>query len=277
MIFAPFAFKEQKVSGGVPLDPDAAAYLAAVTAAGGTYTPTEETAVNNLFVSLKSTGTVGGTFYDRIFAMYPMVGGTGASNAVNGKTPGTRNLTLFGGWTHTSSGMTANASTSYADTGVSIDGDFTFPSLHYCFRQTGTSPQNSGWDGYYNPGEGKVWGMNLQTGGQISLGLYMLAGSLGALPNYTDVMTGIRQEFGSPGNNRGYLYRNSTLFYTDGPTRTAFTTDRNYFIGALNENGSPNYYNNNSYNFYSLGSAIDGTEMTDWSNIWNTYITEMGR
>jgi len=270
MIFAPFAYRQQVVSGP-SLDPDAATYLAAITTAGGTYTPTQQTAVNNLFVALKSGGT-GTSFYSRLVGMYPMVGGTGASNAINAKSPGTYNLTLFGGWTHTSSGMTANGSNSYANTGISIDSVVQFPDAHFSFRQTNTTPQNVGWDGYYNSSEGKVFGCNLVTGGQVSLGLWFLAGSLGSLPDYTSVMTGVR-----PSASTGYLYKDGVVFYTDTNTRTAFTTDNNYFIGALNENGSPNYYNNNSYNFYTLGSSISGGEVGAWAGIWNTYITEMGR
>jgi hypothetical protein len=271
MIFAPFAYKEQKVSGGAPLDPDASTYLAAVTTAGGTYTSTQETAVNNLFTSLKATPSGVGTLYTKLIAMYPMVGGTGASHAINGKTPGTFDMTLFGGWTHTTSGMTANGSNSYANTNIGIDTDVPFPDAHYSFRQTQTSPANSGWDGYYNPGEGKVFGCNLNTGGQVSLGLWFLSGSLGTLPDYTEVITGLR-----PTADVGYLYRNGTLFYTDSNTRTQFTTNRYYYIGAMNDS-SANYYNNNIYNFYTLGYAIPTTDMGSWSTIWNTYITEMGR
>lgn len=270
MIFAPFAFRQQVVAGS-SLDPDAATYLAAITTAGGTYTPTQQTAVNDLFVSLKAGGT-GTSFYSRLVGMYPMVGGTGASHAINAKSPGTFDLTLYGGWTHTSSGMTANSSNAYANTNINIDSDITFPGLHYSFRQTGTSPQNSGWDGYYSSGEGKVWGLNLNTGGQISLGLYMLAGSLGALPDYTSIMTGVR-----PTSGNGYLYKDGVVFYTDNNTRTEFSTNRPYFIGALNVDGSPNYYNNNSYNFYTLGTSISGAEMGSWAAIWGTYITAMGR
>jgi hypothetical protein len=270
MIFSPFAYKQQIISGGVPLDPDAENYLDAVISAGGSYTSTQETAVNNLFVSLKNAG-----LYSYLIAMYPLVGGTSSSHAINACNIGTFTLTFFGGWTHTTSGITANGSTSYATTNCVPRIDIPFPNAHFSFRQTQTSPANVGWDGYYKPANGKVFGCNLTTGGQLGLGLWFLSGSLGAISDYTTVMTGVKSA-----NNVGVFYTNNTAFYTDTETRTDFSGPEyssGYFIGALSENGTANYYNNNIYNFYTLGYAIPSGNIGTWSTIWNTYITEMGR
>lgn len=263
MIFAPFSFR-QSVSG---IDPNAQAYLNEIITQGGTYTDSQGTAVNNLFVSLKSAG-----LYSKMVAMYPFVGGTANSHAINACNIGTHTITFFGGWTHNSSGITANGSTSYADTSVEMKTDIVFPDAHYSFRQTQTSPTNSGWDGYYESSTSTVFGCNLITGTELGLGLYYLAGSQGALTNYTDVMTGVRESTGT-----GVFYTNSTAFKTDSNNRSEFSVARNYFIGALNENGTANYYNTNKYNFYTLGTKILSSEISSWSTIWNTYITEMGR
>lgn len=264
MIFTPFAFVKGPVSG---LDPDAAAYLAEVTAQGGTYTSTQETGVNNLFVSLKAAN-----LYTKIKAMYPFVGGTANSHRINACNIGTYTLTFNGGWTHTTVGISANGTTAYADTGLEVGTNVVVDNAHFCYRQTETSPANAGWDGYYRSSEGKVFGFNLITGTQCGLGLWYLAGNQGTLSNYTDVFTGTRTS-----TTNGVLYNNTNAFKTDLTTRSEFTTKGNYFIGALNENGTANYYNKNDYNFYTIGDEITSGEITDWSNIWNDYITDMGR
>jgi hypothetical protein len=253
-------------------DPDAIAYLSQVTSEGGTFTSAQETAVNNLFYNLKQYG-----FYSKITALYPFVGGNAASHTLNAVDPtatgqGSGKIVFYGGWTHNSSGITANGSTAYADTQLQVDTDIVFPDAHFCFRQTNTTPQGVGWDGYYRGDEGIVFGCNLNTGDQVSLGLWFLSGSLGSLSNYTSIITGVREAIGT-----GVLYEGTSAFYTDSTNRSAFTTKGNYFIGALNENGSANYYNNNQYNFYSLGTKILSSEIVNWKAIWNQYINEMGR
>ena len=72
-------------------DADAAAYLAAVVSAGGTVDGTITSAVETLFTSLKSN-----SLYNDILIMYPMIGGTLASHAINAKSPATYDLTWYG-------------------------------------------------------------------------------------------------------------------------------------------------------------------------------------
>jgi hypothetical protein len=93
---------------GPSLDPDALAFL---TAAGIT-DPTQTAAVDALVVSLKADG-----LWSKMRAIYPFVGGSASSHAVNLKSPGTYNGTFEGGWTHTANGVTPNGSTGRMDTG----------------------------------------------------------------------------------------------------------------------------------------------------------------
>ena len=59
-------------------DPDAAAFFARVTAAGGTLSATEKTAVNTLVVQMKTDG-----IWTKMKAIYPMVGASSAAFAQN--------------------------------------------------------------------------------------------------------------------------------------------------------------------------------------------------
>lgn len=91
------------------LDPDAAAYLAEVIDVGGTVDSGIESAVNTLFVDLKSAG-----LYSKIIAMYPYIGSIQASHAIEGKMSG-KNILYNGGWTFDVSGSTPNGSTGWAE------------------------------------------------------------------------------------------------------------------------------------------------------------------
>ena len=100
-----------KSGGGGGIDPDAQAFI---TAAGITG-PTQQTAVNQLVLDLKSY-----SLWTKMNAIYPIVGGTSSSHAVNLKSPGTYNLSFATGWTHASTGMTPNGAT-YASTGLNVN------------------------------------------------------------------------------------------------------------------------------------------------------------
>jgi len=91
--------------------------LAFITAAGIT-DPAQRQAICDLVSDLKSNGSP--SFWERDVLIYPFVGGTAASHAVNLRSPGTYDLTFTGaGLIHNASGLQGNNS-AYADTGYSI-------------------------------------------------------------------------------------------------------------------------------------------------------------
>lgn len=105
-------------------DPDAQAFI---TAAGIT-NPTQQGAINTLVVALK-----GYSIWTKFKAIYPIVGGVASSHAVNLKTPGTYNLSFTTGWTHSSTGMTPNGTSAYADTGLNDNTVLSLNSAHILF------------------------------------------------------------------------------------------------------------------------------------------------
>ena len=182
-------------------------------------------------------------------------------------------LTFFGGWTHTSSGMTANGSNTYANTYLTSTVDLIDFDKHYAFYNSQTSPASSGWDGIWDSaGTGGVFGCNLNTGGQLGLGLNFLAGSLGTLPDNTTCFIG-----NITGSTNNKFYQNGTEFYNRAASVSAFSNSLDYYIGCLNVNGTPNYHSNNIYNFYCLGTKLTPTDITNLNTIINNYITNMGR
>lgn len=97
---------------GSSVDPDAQAFITAASITD----PTQQAAINTLVVDLK-----GYSIWTKFKAIYPIVGGTASSHAVNLKTPGTYNLSFASGWTHSSNGMQPNGTSAYADTNLKVD------------------------------------------------------------------------------------------------------------------------------------------------------------
>lgn len=122
--FTPFAFIKQEAAA-VPsgFDADAQAYINKVIAEGGTLTTPNQTAINDLYVSLKAN-----SLYTALKYMYPFMGGTGNSHKICGIEPTTSGhiLTYGGGLTgsaaHTSAGIDTIASgPGFASMGVNTN------------------------------------------------------------------------------------------------------------------------------------------------------------
>lgn len=97
------------VGGGGGYDSDAEAYFTAT----GLVDTVQLDALNDLVIGLKADG-----LWTECVCIFPFPGDTSAINSVNLKSPGTFDLTYYGGITHSSTGMLPNGSTGYADTGL---------------------------------------------------------------------------------------------------------------------------------------------------------------
>lgn len=89
---------------------------------------TQKGAINTLCINLK-----GYSIWTKMKAIYPVVGGSAGSHAVNLKTPGTYNLTFSTGWTHASTGMTPNGTSAYANTNFTASGNLTLYNSHLSY------------------------------------------------------------------------------------------------------------------------------------------------
>ncbi len=99
------------VSPNPAFDPDAATYLAAVIAGGGSVDATMSAATDTLFTSLKSNGLYAGMQF-----MYPLLGANAGGTAINAVNPGTYDITWNAGMSYTISGATGNGTTGFGDT-----------------------------------------------------------------------------------------------------------------------------------------------------------------
>ena len=242
------------------VDPDAQAFI---TAAGIT-NATQKTAVNQLVLNLKSY-----SLWTKMNAIYPIVGGTSSSHAVNLKSPGTYNLSFSSGWTHTSLGMTPSGA--YADTNLNSDTGVVIlqNSAHISFYSRTNSVNNYQMDmgakdnlylsAKYGTGYGIINNLNVSGfGGDItntdSRGFYL---STRTASNVTKV------------------FQNNTLKRTDTRSSSTFVSQGNITIGRYNAGGLD--YTNRQYAFASIGSGLTDTDAANFYTAVQAYQTTLSR
>jgi hypothetical protein len=184
------------------VDPDAQAFITAA----GISNPTQQSAINSLVISLK-----GYSLWNKLYVIYPFVGGTASSHKFNLKDPRNLNaafrLEFFGGWTHNDNGITGNGTNTLANTFFN-PGDPTM-NLLGVYARTGTASQTFISSFYYYEGEGFYegpFGINF-TSDSITLrnGFSLSAGSSPYTKGYTVVETGV-----SGSNTSIKVYRNGS-------------------------------------------------------------------
>ncbi len=113
--------------GATPFDVDALAFIAAEEAAGATFSPTQKTAINNLFLDFKGQGPNNSTtdFWttNKLKRYWPLVGASAAPNAIDVRL----NTGVWaGGWTHSSTGAKGNASNTVFRSGLAYQGEASY-------------------------------------------------------------------------------------------------------------------------------------------------------
>jgi len=256
---------------------EANAYLTAVVNAGGTgITSTISAATRTLFTSLVSNG-----LYSKITAMYPLLGGSAASQKFNAKNPADTNaanrLTWNGGWTYTSSGATGNNSNTYARTylsGTSLN-RYSAHISYYSLANTSSSDciemggANTSTSTYTELAVDTIaFGGNYRTYNINTAGNGVDSTSHSAMTGY---FVSSRES-----DTQSYLYRNGSLNYSS-TTATNGTISYEIVLGARNDNGTPNSFTDRPMGFVTIGSGLTPTEITTLTTIVNTWATAVGR
>jgi len=264
-----------------PLKPDAVAdsdSTSFITAASISDT-TQITAIRNLVFDLKENN-----IWNKMQAIYPIVGGTENSHKYNLKDPrdldAAFRLSFTTGWTHNASGATPNGTSAYADT---------------FYNLLSSSTQNSHHISYYS--------RTNSTGAEIEIGAVEGNNSLpSASRSFIEIRTTDTSYFainneGSSGflsfidaNSRGFYVANrtsSSVFnaWKNG-ARSAFTTtvpasktppNRKYFLGAYNNNNTLANFSTKQCAFASIGSGLTDSDIATYYTIVEAYQTTLGR
>ena len=271
-MFAPFiwGYANNAADGG---DDDANAYIAAVITAGGALSDAQEAAIQTLFTDLKSN-----SLYTKLDVLYPMMGGTAASTALNAnRTNSAYDITWNGSLTFSSNGVTGNSSGDYGNTNYNLN--------------TFGDPNNFGYGIYATEGNygeefyqfGAFDGTNLQAYRGDSTSTIGIAGwSNGARPNI-NVNVGDRD-----GQFTGtFSGTTKTLYFKDGGTNdtsvsgtatgTAALPNQPFFLFTLNLNGSSYEPYNGRIQTFWVGESLTSGEVTTINTIINDFNTTLGR
>jgi hypothetical protein len=245
-------------------DPDALAFFARVTAAGGTLSATEQSAILTLVADLKDDG-----LWSKMKAIYPMVGASAAACAQNLKSSSFTG-TFNGGWTFASTGAKPNGLTGYMDTFFIPLNDNIAGSSHMS---------------YYS--------RTLGTGGiQIDMGCYQG----GANPNQLAIAVGGSNTYFCPNNtNDSQIQRTTTsqgFFLTSRRSSTDILAQRNatqyvaslaesrnntkIFIGAVNIGGA-SYFSTKETAFNSIGDKLSDTDASNFYTAVQAFQTTLSR
>jgi len=253
-----FNVKPRK-AGGVSYDADAQAFF---TAASITDT-TQKSAVNQLVLDLKSYGV-----WTKCSAIYPIVGGSASSHAVNLKTPGTFNLTFATGMTHSSTGMVSNGTSGYANTSL-IPQTFYSTNMHLSYYSRTSTIQTV-----------QEIGANQSTNySSLAVARNTIFGqTTNGLVNYLSQSNALGFFVGQKvSNSSRKVYRNGTLNNSTTTTDSNTLPNNNVYICALNVNNTPANYSIKQCAFASIGSGLTDTEAANFYTAVQAYQTTLSR
>ena len=236
------------------IDTDAQAFFDRVTAAGGTLTATEQSAVNTLVISMKSTNV-----WTLMKALYPMVGGSPAACAQNLKSSSFTG-TFSGGWAYSSTGITGNGINTYMNTGLIPSTQLSQNSAHLAgYLRTTNSANNTlvGAPGLYLLNYGYAAIHN------ADVGAVNVAGQTGFFLNSRLIPTQI------------YQYKNNTTLGSYTSTSTTPTASPVY-VGAINSVPVQNYVNG-QIALASIGDGLTDTQEANYYAAVQAFQTSLSR
>jgi hypothetical protein len=248
------------------IDPDAQAFFDRVSTNGGTLSATEQLAVNTLVFDMKTAG-----IWTALKFIYPMVGGSGASCAVNLKSASFTG-TFSGGWTFASTGATPNGVTGYFDTTFVPSANLSSASSTHLSYYLGTFADTARW-------QIGVRGANSQdlfisTRYNIQQGWISINSGT---DTYTDAnaFRGFIQGNRIDGASRK-TFKNGVLINTSSVTATSLPTTNPIYLGAINLGGIFGA-DNARCQFATAGEGLTDTQSADFYTAVQTFQTTLGR
>lgn len=277
MIVYPFSFFQNPSGGG---DPDAAAYLAAVVATGGTVTTGITAAVETLFTDLKTAG-----IYSKLDLLMPMVGATKPSCLINAIYP-TNNT-----WKWTEYGTTLT----YDVSGITGNNNGALKSNFLMNNLVQATSGSSHFSVYYNKlstvGTGPYFNGYINTT-QLPYGYFNTAVWVGSLyggmwgsTQLSAAHTMVKGLFLRTRTSTSFVgqYSNNTLVQSSATVPTVFASDYTQNIGLLalawqtQPNGLYNETGNPTIATVTIGGGLDSTERTNLNNIITAFNTALSR
>ncbi len=251
------------INVGIPIvsDSDAQAFLNSANITDST----QASAINTLVTGLKSAG-----LWTKMKALYPVVGGNATAHAKNLINPSLYNLSFSSGWTHTSTGMTPNGTSAYADTLKTQSEFMTSGSGHMSFysRSTGSSGENRYEMGNYG-GPGYT-SLAVRVGDKFQGHI-----NTTSLPFTTSNTDGRGFYIASRISSTNLIQSKNSTQYT-ATSAEAFSVG-NIVIGGIGTISTPQFYTNKECSLVSIGSGLSSAEMTTYNTLVQSFQTTLGR
>jgi hypothetical protein len=247
------------------IDPDAQAFFDRVTAAGGSLSATEKSAVNTLVVQMKADGT-----WTPMKAIYPMVGASAAACSRNLKADEFNGTFTSTGWTFASTGATPNGTSAYMNTNF-------IPSLN-----TG---QDSLSFSYYSRTNNTFAGYDIGAQGNASAGILIYNSGLHF---YSNNITANTYSTLSASNSIGHyisnrissgtqkLFKNGSVIHTAN-TASVANININMYLGAFNFDGSVFVFTNRECAFSHFSDGLTDTQASDFYTAVQAFQTTLSR
>jgi hypothetical protein len=254
----------------IPPDSGATQYLNAVVSAGGSVTPDMSAATYTFYSTIRSADIL-----SKLYRMYPFIGGTSASHAVEGVSPSVNLGTFNGGWTHTISGATPNAVNGYMTQlptiAPSINANFGFG-----VYVNETAGLKTAIGSYSDAGIGAN-GQGYAAIALVTASMTLAAGSNDRLNDVVLQTRTINQGFFASSRispTQNILKQNTG---TTTITITQVLDTQQQYIGARSSNGAPEDYFNKRLAFVFQGNNLNSAELDTLYDAVQAYQTSLGR
>jgi len=246
------------------VDDDAQAFIEAA----GITDPTEIAAITTLVTNLKTYN-----IWDKMKAIYPMVGGTATSQKYNLKNPNTFTGTFVGGWIHSATGALPNGINAYMDTNFIENQNSTLNSGHLSFysrtqkvgnidyADIGVIQIGVGYGVIFTEAQGSQSGFACQS---------IIATNFVSNINTLGLFIASRQ---SSTSLNGFIRNNKTEFVQNSLGLTTVPI----YIGARNFNGTINSPSTKQCAFASIGDGLTDTEASNFYTAVQAFQTTLGR
>ena len=244
---------------GVPIvsDSDAQAFLNAAVITD----TTQASAVNTLVTGLKADG-----LWTKMAAIYPMVGGTATAHSYNLKNTAQYQLTFNGGWTHSSTGALSNGTNAFGNTNLSPNSVLLKDSNSHSAYIRNLPSQTIAYQGVGTPN----WFISGKAFGAVEY----FANASSAITATNDLKGLCAYTRRSSSDIE--MYKNGVSIST-GTTSSLNLPSNNFYLGAVNDNGTASYYIGSEYAFFHLGDGLTDTDAANLYTRVQTYQTALSR
>ena len=218
-------------------------------------------ALNTLETDLTTYGLTA-----KMDALYPFVGGTAGKHSYNFMNTAQYQLSFSGGWTHSSTGALSNGTNAFGNTNLSPNSVLLKDSNSHSAYIRNLPSQTIAYQGVGTP--------NWFISGKAFAAVEYFANASSAITATNDLKGLCAYTRRSSSDIE--MYKNGVSIST-GTTSSLNLPSNNFYLGAVNDNGTASYYIGSEYAFFHLGDGLTDTESANFYTAVQTFQTTLGR